>query len=115
MSKVVELYAPIGYEPKADCNGCGTGWNAKIVPDTIYGLSIKPSCCIHDYMYEVGIADNRGKEEADRVFLNNLTRQIMAHKKWYYPTKLALLRAKTYYNTVKYFGGDAYWENKNEN
>ena len=30
----VELYAPEGYKPKTDCNGCGSGWNAKLVPDT---------------------------------------------------------------------------------
>ena len=107
------LYAPQGYTPKQDCNGCGSGWNAKIVPDTIYGMSITDVCCIHDFGYEVGktIED---KESADRAFLNNLLRKIDANPHWWYPKRLARIRAKEYYEFVKYFGGTAFWEGKNE-
>ena len=40
LAYVMTLYAPEGYKPKENCNGCGSGWNAKIVPDTIYGMGI---------------------------------------------------------------------------
>jgi hypothetical protein len=112
----VELYAPQGYEEnrkESDCDGCGTGWNEKLVPDTIYFLNIKPSCCVHDYMYLYGEPTKEGKELADRVFLNNMLRQIEAVKKWYYPKALARRRAMKYYLAVKHFGGTAYWKGKN--
>ena len=110
---MITLYAPAGYSPKADCNGCGTGWNTRLVPDTIYGVSITPACCIHDYMYSVGktIED---KCTADRVFLNNMLRIIEAVNTWYYPTALARRRALKYYEAVINFGSTAYWEGKNE-
>lgn len=110
---MIELYAYVGYKPKEDCNGCGSGWNAKLVPDTIYGMSIKDCCCIHDYGYEIGktIED---KQREDRAFLNNMLRKIDANPHWYYPKRLARLRAKKYYKFVKYFGGTAFWEGKNE-
>lgn len=107
------LYATSGYKPKQDCNGCGSGWNAKLVPDTIYGMSITDVCCIHDYGYEIGktIED---KEREDRSFLNNLLRKIDINPKWYYPKRLARVRAYEYYLVVKHFGGVAFWEGKNE-
>ena len=53
------------------------------------------------------------KEEADRVFLNNLLRIIDRENKWYKPTGLMRCRARNYYRAVKYFGGPAFWEWKN--
>ena len=113
----VTLFALDGYEERRKekgCNGCGTGWSAKLIPNTIYFLSIKPSCCIHDDMYEMGEPTNEAKEKADRVFLNNMIRQIDAYNKWYYPTTLAKRRAYKYYLAVKHFGGGAYWNGKNK-
>ena len=110
---MITLYAPEGYEPKQDCNGCGTGWNSKLVPDTIYWVSITPACCIHDYMYSVG-KTNEDKCVADRVFLNNMLRIIESVTEWYYPTALARRRALKYYEAVVSFGSTAYWEGKNE-
>ena len=107
------LYEPYGYKPSTSCNGCGTGWNSHIIPNSIYGLSIKKACCIHDYMYEVnkGI---EGKQEADRVFLNNMLRIIEAKEAWWYPHSLARRRALKYYEAVVNFGGSAYWKGKNK-
>jgi len=92
-------------------NGCGSGWSARLIPNTIYFLSIREACRIHDYMYSVGktIED---KEKADRVFLNNMLRIIEAHDKWYYPHSLARRRALTYYEAVVNFGSTAYWAGK---
>ena len=52
---------------RKDCNGCGTGWNENVVPDTVYGLNIRIVCCIHDREYEIG-----GNEEKKRYADQNL-------------------------------------------
>jgi len=108
-----KLYEPEGYYKEDKCNGCGTGWSASLIPNTIYGLCIYRACCIHDYMYEVGTTIE-DKEEADRVFLNNLLRIIEAKKAWWFPHFLARSRAMKYYESVVNFGGLAFWQNKNE-
>lgn len=61
-------------------------------------------------MYHVGqtVAD---KEEADRVFLNNLLRLIEAGSGWL--KMLRRRRALDYYQAVVAFGGPAYWAGKN--
>ena len=92
-----------------ESNGCGSGWNAPLVPDTIYFVSIKECCKYHDYAYSVGTT-LEDKEKADREFLNNMTRVIKSIDKWYYPTRLALWRAKNYYHMVKWFGGAAFFD-----
>jgi hypothetical protein len=107
----MKLFKPDGYEPKETCNGCGTGWSASIIPNTIYFLNIKECCCIHDYMYEAGSTIEH-KKEADRVFLNNMLRIINDKEAWYFPHFLARYRAIEYYNAVVNFGGAAFWDNK---
>jgi len=113
------LFAPTGFKLasldtlKAVCNGCGAA-NAKFdfVPDKIYGTCITYACHIHDFMYSMG-ATIEDKQEADRVFLNNMFRLIERDKhKWYKPTKLQRIRAKEYYRAVDWFGGSAYWAGK---
>ena len=117
---LAELYAPAKYwdltpEVKRKLvNGCGTGgWLGKIVPETIYGLSVKAACNIHDYMYHVGetMAD---KEEADNVFLNNMIRIIDANTRYWFMRRLRYNRARVYYEAVEHFGGPAFWSEKNE-
>lgn len=114
------LYAPPSYiaasaEVRARvCNGCGTkGWKGKLVPDTIYGLKISEACNIHDWMYAQGstLAD---KDEADRVFLNNILRIIAAEGGINALQWLRRRRAHTYYESVARFGGPAFWDGKNE-
>jgi len=95
------------YEPKKDCNGCGSGWSALIVPNSIYGLGIKKVCCIHDDRYERG-GNMEDKRLADREFLDNLLMLINAHKKWYFPHWLARHRALTYYDAVVRAGHGAF-------
>jgi len=116
----VKLYAPESYweaDPKVRAvvtGGCGPGklgdW---LVPDTLYGLSVRPACEIHDWMYAVGdtLSD---KEEADRVFLNNMCRIIDANTSWGFLRWLRKRRAKKYYYAVKLFGGTSFWNDKNE-
>lgn len=116
---MIKLFAPKEYwnTPKEEVDkvtgGCGPGGKGDwLVPDTMYGLSVKPACRIHDYMYAFGetIED---KESADRAFLNNMLRIIIEVTKWYLMRKLRIWRAYTYYKAVKKFGGPAFWKNKN--
>jgi hypothetical protein len=96
----------------AIANGCGAvGWKIDLVPDTLYGLGIRAACDIHDYMYHTGetIED---KNEADRVFLNNMLRLITAKTKHKWLRRLRRRRALLYYFAVKNFGGPAFWDGK---
>jgi len=105
-----------GYTPKEDCNGCGSGFTAKLVPNTIYGLNIRHICCGHDDRYSHG-ATIEYKQMSDREFLNNLQREIEADTKWWRNNRfmkyLMRKRAYKYYKAVDVFGGVAFWDGKN--
>ncbi|OHD24621.1 MAG: hypothetical protein A2Y38_16740 [Spirochaetes bacterium GWB1_59_5] len=114
-----ELFAPASYVTAGRqtrglvVNGCGPeGWKGALVPETMYGLDVAPACNIHDWMYVAGqtLAD---KEEADRVFLNNLLRLIVAADGPAWLRWLRRRRARTYYEAVSHFGGPAFWSGKN--
>ena len=93
------------------CNGCGAaGAKIDFVPDTIWGLSVRPVCNLHDFDYHFGITISH-KESGDRRMLNNNLRMIQAYSSRML-RKLRRIRALTYYKTVKYFGGPAFWSNK---
>lgn len=111
------LYAPRSYVEAPDVirrivvNGCGVGgWKGKLVPDTVWGLSIREACNIHDWMYHEGDTIKE-KEEADRVFLNNMLRLVDAGAWWLRGVRRR--RAHKYYLAVRMFGGPAFWEGKN--
>ena len=115
-----KLFAPDQYwsltpEARADAtNGCGTrGIIGILVPDTIYGLCITPACNIHDWMYICG-ATLYDKDEADRVFLNNMLRLIDDGRSWKWLKLLRIRRAKIYYQAVRLCGGPAFWAAKNK-
>jgi len=114
------IYAPEAYkkltqkQAAAIINGCGPGgWKIDLVPDTLWGLNITDACDIHDYMYHVG-DDIKDKEEADRVFLNNMIRLVNAGTKCRWLRLLRRHRANIYYSAVKKFGGPAFWAEKNQ-
>lgn len=119
MEKLVEyngMVVPESYinatdeERAAVCNGCGTaGWKGKLVPDTIWGLPVRPACQVHDWMYHLGRTE-QDKDEADMVFMRNLIRLINAHGGWLAPIRR--YRATTYYNAVAEAGGAAFWDGK---
>lgn len=115
---MTKLYAPESYwnaspeVKEAIVNGCGTsGWKGSLVPETVYGLSVHPACDIHDFMYYQG-STLAEKQEADRVFLNNMLRIVEAKGGWLY--RLRRLRVHTYYEAVEHFGGPAFWDGKNK-
>jgi hypothetical protein len=123
--KAVKLYAPeqFGNQPccyhdaplvlrNAVAGGCGPGGLGDyIVPDTLYGLSVKPACAIHDWQYHYGVtlAD---KDDADNNFRDNMVRLIKAQGSWGIIENLRLRRARTYYEMVSHFGGPAFWAGK---
>jgi hypothetical protein len=124
MAVTVQLYAPASYwaatpaERDRKCNGCGPGGGSLLsralnwlIPDALLGLPIKAACQIHDWMYAEGetVAD---KEEADRVFLNNMLRLIEAESSWLLKRHRRSL-ALEYYSQVHDFGGPAFWRGKN--
>lgn len=95
----------------AVANGCGDGWRDKLVPDTMYGLSVKPACEIHDWEYHFG-KTNEDKDRADRRFLNNLLRLIEWRSANVVMRALRNRRALKYYEAVRQFGGPAFWLGK---
>ena len=110
---MIKLYAPESYTAieRKKCNGCGSGWSAGLIPDSLLGCDITEACNIHDYMYTIGTTIE-AKKEADRVFLNNMTRIILGRGGLL--TRWRLWLARRYYNAVKYYGGAAFWEGKNK-
>lgn len=115
----IKLFAPEAYwalpaEEKAQiCNGMGAKDSlvSFFIPNTFYGLNLEEAGNIHDYMYHVGTSQ-ADKEEADRVFLNNMMR-IVNHKGGLL-APLRRRRAILYYEAVHYAGGEAFWANKNK-
>lgn len=115
-----QLYAPKAYwdmDPKMVdeiTGGCGPGGvGDRFVPDTVYLLSIFDACRIHDWMYRFGetLAD---KDEADRIFLNNMVRIVEASRGPKWLKKLRLRRVQKYYLAVHLLGGSAFWKGKND-
>jgi hypothetical protein len=114
----MKLWAPESYwtDPRVNevTGGCGPGgigdW---FVPDSIWGVSITEACKRHDWMYFIG-KTKEDKEEADRVFLNNMLRTIDNYKGWSrFLNGFRRYRAITYYNAVSDLGGPAFWNDKN--
>ena len=117
--KTALLYAPEEYwdltpSQRHVVGGCGPGeLGDKLIPDTIYFLSILQACRIHDFMYRIG-ASLEDKEEADRVFLNNMLRIIDSNTKYKWLKRLRRKRAHKYYWIVNTFGTPTFWKRKNK-
>ena len=113
------LYAPCEYwdatekEIKKVTGGCGpesSRWY--LVPDTVYGLSIRPACNIHDYMYQVGILEEE-KKFADLMFLDNMVKII--NKATYLLRYVRKCRANEYYLAVKLKGDSSFYTKEKGN
>jgi len=114
---MIELFSPESYKvagqaiKRVVCNGCGPkGFGSWFVPNTLWGLSIEESCFIHDWMYDEG-KTIKDKEEADRVFLNNMVRIIDSESSAIFKA-IRRQRAMKYYSAVMDFGGPAFWDGK---
>jgi len=94
-------------------NGCGPGgWKANFIPDHILYINIIEACNIHDYMYSVG-ASEYDREEADRVFMNNMMRIIEGTEQLWFMRRLRRRLALEYYQQVRDFGAVYFWKGKN--
>lgn len=108
--KAPAAYWQLSIEQHAEiCNGCGAR-DGIDVPDTVYLLSIKRACNIHDYMYQVGTTAEE-KIEADRTFLANMN-AIIKKESVFFLKGPRMVRAREYYLAVKYFGHDAFYNAK---
>jgi hypothetical protein len=97
--------------------GCGPGgFGDFLVPDTVWGLSIRDACRIHDFNYRhsTGIDSEDDRAKADRVLKNNSLRIVDYHTKSKLLKRLRYIRVETYYKMVRRFGSRAYWEERNE-
>ena len=118
MAAPLTLYAPQSFinatpEQRASVsNGCGPqGWKLNFLSDYLFGLNIAPACDIHDWMYAFGETEEE-RNEADRVFRNNMLRIIgYAAGPWLLQF-FRRRKAKHYYLLVHDFGSVFYWEGK---
>lgn len=103
------------------CNGVGSDVGLlgaatyHLIPSTIYFLDITSAADIHDFMYSRKSGTLADKDEADRVFLNNMLRLVEMDQSWCGRRLAGLRRARahTYYLAVQRFGGPSFWEGKN--
>lgn len=92
--------------------GCGPGGLGDyLVPDTMWGLSIYYPCRIHDFGYWAGKTEE-DKAFEDNRFLNNMVRVVKARSRLCLFKKFRLWRCKRYYQAVHWFGGPAFWKDK---
>jgi|AntDeeMinimDraft_6_1070357.scaffolds.fasta_scaffold13169_2 hypothetical protein len=89
--------------------GCGPGGVGDyFVPDTIYGLDMKPACKIHDWTFVVW-NNKAGFKKANNLFKNNMIRINKQNDGWKLLSKLRLKRIKKYYGAVHFFGEPSYF------
>ena len=84
--------------------GCGPGrFGDYFVPDTVYGMSIKPACGVHDLDYTLG----KDKEKADLRFLENMN-IIIGRSRFRLVRLLRQRRVLKYYLAVSKFGDSSF-------
>lgn len=120
MAAPLTLFAPEGFiratpEMRAEvCNGCGPeGWKHSFLSNYLLGLNISAACDIHDWMYEFGTTEAE-RDEADRIFRNNMLRMIAHAGGGILLQGLRRLKALHYYRLVHNYGAIFYWCDKNE-
>lgn len=94
--------------------GCGPGGIGDyFVPDTVYGLSIREACRIHDWCYRhANEASEKNRKQHDVLLKENATRIVFSRGGWNLIVRLRLRRVKIYYKMVRAFGGPAYWSER---
>ena len=107
---VFEKLHPEEYK-RFSCGPGGIGdW---MVPDTIYGLSMRPACRQHDYDYRFGNgASDEHRKECDARFKKNM--HIIVHEESGSKMLKTMrhVRINIYYLSVRAFGSAAYWKER---
>ena len=118
-SKKTGLVAPMEYWkiPPEDMHlhvsgrcGPGKGLGDKLVPETLWGLSVTPACEIHDFMYSFGEKTAEYKDIADKVFLSNMLTIIDKKTRYKALKYLRKKRAFKYYVAVSTFGDACFYD-----
>ena len=107
LSDYVEVAERIG-EYTNDNNWVGpggkeSGWFAKVVPQTAWGICLKPAAYLHDDDYGQG-GNEADRFKADARFLANMMKQIeiVCPQWWQAPRRhLARVRALKYFEAVR--------------
>ena len=114
----VFLIVPIQYQPPyqtlaeyKNCCGAGTGFQEKIVPDTMWGLSISAACHIHDFCWEMADAKWSNFHQSNSMFLHNLMAIIRARSNSF-TRMLRNYRAITMFDAVDMVGASHFWDLK---
>jgi len=88
--------------------GCGPGqFGDRLVPDTLWRLSVRRCCQIHDIFYSLGRTMD-DKKQADREFLFNMLVIVERESKSSVLRWLRSYRAMSYYRAVADAGGKSY-------
>ena len=95
--------------------GCGPGGIGDLlVPDTVYGLSIKPACQVHDWdNRHAKQASKKHRKSCDKRFKKNMFIIVDYNTSGWLLRRLRFTRCRTYYHMVRLFGGPAYWDERN--
>lgn len=81
-------------------NGCGpSGWKARYIPDTIWGVCVSRACDIHDVEYTWGTS----RAAADARLFANICLTLAAHGGLLMPVRI--VRAFVMFSAVRAFGG----------
>jgi len=94
--------------------GCGPGgigdW---FVPDTMWGLSMRPACRIHDWDYRHGEGcSEEHRKECDQRLRDNCKIIVNYHTKSKIVKSLRYVRINTYYFMVRTCGKSSYWNER---
>jgi len=94
--------------------GCGPGglgdW---FVPDTMWGLSVRPACKIHDWDYRHGEGcSEEHRRECDERLRKNCLIIVDQFSKSEILRHLRHIRVNTYFYMVHWFGKKAYWSER---
>jgi len=91
--------------------GPGDGIGDKLIPDTVWLLSIRDACKIHDWGYRHCVySSSTDRERHDKIFLNNMLSIVDENTRWRWLRKLRYRRCKSYFLAVRAFGARSYWE-----
>jgi len=104
----------LDYPEEFNSYGCGPGgFGDWFVPDTMWGLSVRPACRIHDwdYRHSKGWGEDH-REECDKRLKENCLIIVDHFSKNKWIKCLRHIRVNTYFYMVRLFGGPSYWKER---